>query len=76
MRNWSDVPAQLIWIDYQGARRNMGGPIAPGGVKEIQSFPGRVYVAYAARGASYQLMVNYKCLWYVDEGDNFAAISG
>jgi len=75
VNNWADVPAQLVWIDYQGARRNVADPIPPGGTKEIKTFPGRVYVAYAARGTSYQLMVNYKCLWYVTAGDNFAAIT-
>ena len=69
------MPAQLIWIDFEGSRRNMGSPISPGESRDIRSFPGRVYVAYSARGVSYQLMVNYKCLWYVSAGDNFAAIT-
>jgi len=69
--NWAHVPAQLFWIIDEGSRQNMGDPFDPNESREIKTYPGRVYKAYAAIG---QLMIQYKCEWKVSSTEIFTDI--
>ena len=42
---------------------------------DLFSLKGRAYVVYSGDSAAYRMFLNYKCIWFVNQDDNFAAIT-